>query len=132
MSSSITRFLGRRDSALDSKRRLLIVDNAVAQSQRLHWHHFEVHYLQATAPISIRSNGSGCASKSTSLATSLRRARATYPASLSRSDLLDERPQNRRLSVRGKRRELTDNEELLHFILMSESLSEKRSLSGHS
>ena len=41
---------------------------------------------QATAPISIQSNGSGCASKSTSLATSLRRARSCFPVSLSRCD----------------------------------------------
>ena len=35
----------------DSKRRLLIVDNASwHKAQRLHWHHFEVHYLPGYSP----------------------------------------------------------------------------------
>ena len=37
---------GRRDSPVDCKRRLLIVDNASwHKAQRLNRHHFEVHYL---------------------------------------------------------------------------------------
>ena len=37
--------------AADSKRRLLIVDNASwHKSQRLNWHHFEVHYLPGYSP----------------------------------------------------------------------------------
>jgi DDE superfamily endonuclease len=36
---------------VDSKRRLLIVDNAGwHKAQRLNWHHFEVHFLQGYSP----------------------------------------------------------------------------------
>ena len=39
-------FLAEEIAPLDSKRRLLIVDNASwHKAQRLNWHHFEVHYL---------------------------------------------------------------------------------------
>jgi transposase len=44
-------FLAKEIPALDSKRRLLIVDNASwHKAQRLHWHHFEVHYLPGYSP----------------------------------------------------------------------------------
>ena len=74
-------FLAEEIPPVDSKRRLLIVDNASwHKAQKLNWHHFEVTTCQATAPISIQSNGSGCASKSTSLATSLLRAPSNLPS----------------------------------------------------
>ena len=39
-------FLAKELPPLDSKRRVLIVDNASwHKAQRLNWHHFEVHYL---------------------------------------------------------------------------------------
>ena len=43
--------LAQEIPALDSKRRLLIVDNASwHKAQRLNWHHFEVHYLPGYSP----------------------------------------------------------------------------------
>ena len=52
MSSSITSIFWPEEIApLDSKRRLLIVDNASwHKAQRLNWHHFEVHYLPGYSP----------------------------------------------------------------------------------
>jgi putative transposase len=44
-------FLAEEIPPLDSKRRLLIVDNASwHKAQRLNWHHFEVHYLPGYSP----------------------------------------------------------------------------------
>jgi transposase len=44
-------FLAKEIPALDSKRRVLIVDNASwHKAQRLNWHHFEVHYLPGYSP----------------------------------------------------------------------------------
>jgi hypothetical protein len=44
-------FLAEEIPPLDSKRRLLSVDNASwHKAQRLHWHHFEVHYLPGYSP----------------------------------------------------------------------------------
>jgi transposase len=44
-------FLAQEIPPLDSKRRLLIVDNASwHKAQRLNWHHFEVHYLPGYSP----------------------------------------------------------------------------------
>ena len=41
----------KRLPAVDSKRRLLIVDNASwHKAQRLNWHHLEVHYLPGYSP----------------------------------------------------------------------------------
>jgi transposase len=43
--------LAKEIPALDSKRRLLILDNASwHKAQRLNWHHFEVHYLPGYSP----------------------------------------------------------------------------------
>ena len=75
-------FLAEDIPALDSKRRLLIVDNAsLAQSPKI-----ELAPLRGSLPARLQprsqsqSNGSGCASKSTSLATSLRRAPSNLPS----------------------------------------------------
>ena len=44
-------FLAEEIAPLDSKGRLLIVDNASwHKAQRLNWHHFEVHYLPGYSP----------------------------------------------------------------------------------
>ena len=44
-------YLAQEIPPLDSKRRLLIVDNASwHKAQRLNWHHFEVHYLPGYSP----------------------------------------------------------------------------------
>jgi len=44
-------FLAKELPPLDSKRRVLIVDNASwHKAQRLNWHHFEVHYLPGYSP----------------------------------------------------------------------------------
>ena len=44
-------YLAEQIPAVDSKRRLLIVDNASwHKAQRLNWHHFEVHYLPGYSP----------------------------------------------------------------------------------
>jgi hypothetical protein len=44
-------YLAQEIPAVDSKRRLLIVDNASwHKAQRLNWHHFEVHYLPGYSP----------------------------------------------------------------------------------
>ena len=44
-------FLAEEIPPLDSRRRLLIVDNASwHKAQRLNWHHFEVHYLPGYSP----------------------------------------------------------------------------------
>ena len=67
--------LAQEIPAVDSKRRLLIVDNASwHKPKRLNWHHFEVHYLPGYSPDLIPSKGSGYASKLTSLAISSPRA----------------------------------------------------------
>ena len=43
--------LAKEVPPLDSKRRLLILDNASwHKAQRLNWHHFEVHYLPGYSP----------------------------------------------------------------------------------
>ena len=43
--------LAQEIPAVDSKRRLLIVDNASwHKAQRLNWHHFEIHYLPGYSP----------------------------------------------------------------------------------
>ena len=73
--------LAQKIPLLNSKRRLLIVDNASwHKAQRLNWHHFEVITCRATAPILIPSNGSGYVSKPTSLATSSLRAPMNSPS----------------------------------------------------
>ena len=72
-------FLAKELPPLDSKRRVLIVDNASwHKAQRLNWHHFEVHYLPGYSP-DFPSKGSGYASKSTSLAISSLRAPSNSP-----------------------------------------------------
>ena len=75
-------YLAQEIPAVDSKRRLLIVDNASwHKSQRLNWHHFEVHYLPGYSPdFNPDPTALGDASKPTSLATSSLRTPMNSPS----------------------------------------------------
>ena len=74
-------FLAEEIPPLDSKRRLLIVDNASwHKAQRLNWHHFEVHYLPGYSPDLNPIERLWLRLKSTSLATSLLRAPSNLPS----------------------------------------------------
>ena len=74
-------YLAQEIPPLDSKRRLLIVDNASwHKAQRLNWHHFEVHYLPGYSPISIPSKGFGYVSRPTSSATSSLKVPSNSPS----------------------------------------------------
>ena len=103
MFSSITSIIWpKRYPLVDSKRRVLIVDNASwHKAQRLNWHHFEVHYLPGYSPDFNPIERLWLRLKADFFSDFIAKSPDELTQrSLPRADLLHERPRKSRISVR--------------------------------
>jgi len=94
-------FLAKELPPLDSKRRVLIVDNASwHKAQRLNWHHFEVHYLPGYSPDFNPIERLWLRLKVDFFSDFIAKSPEQLTQSLPRADFPHERSRKSRLSVR--------------------------------